>query len=208
MVGDERGSEVGERDSVRSEHDEGSEVSVDEEREPPTAHPEVISTRGLSPAIRAAMEELDGIDLSMEFSRKAVVMKSVPHFLRGPYRSDEVGHRGGHPAKSSQERERVASFPFVATALVVQTSKRREHTRASWRNVFRLSRRVSGRRCSGKADSMRKRHQQLSTGNAGDNIRITIWTDGQHALRVWSSWVSCPQGGRHWKVLVSRLGPK
>ena len=88
MAGDERGSEVGERDSVRSEHDEGSEVSVDEEREPPTApDPEVISTRGLSPAIRAVMAELDGIDLSMEFSRRAVVMKSVPHFLRGPCRS-------------------------------------------------------------------------------------------------------------------------
>ena len=82
MAGDERGSEVGERDSVPSDHDEGSEVSVDEEREPPTApDPEVISTRGLSPAIRAAMAELDGIDLSMEFSKRAVVMKSVPHFL-------------------------------------------------------------------------------------------------------------------------------
>ena len=88
MAGDERGSEVGARDSVRSEHDEGSEVSVDEEREPPTApDPEVIGTRGLSPAIRAAIAELDGIDFSMEFSRRAVVMESVPHFLRGPYRS-------------------------------------------------------------------------------------------------------------------------
>ena len=85
VVGDEQ---VGERESVPSIRDEGSEVSVDEEREPPTApDPEVISTRGLSPAIRAAFAELDGIDLAMEFSRRAVLMKSVPHFLKGPYRS-------------------------------------------------------------------------------------------------------------------------
>ena len=51
-------------------HDEGSEVSVDEEPEPPTApDPEVVTTRGLTPAIRAALMELDGVDLAHEFSR-------------------------------------------------------------------------------------------------------------------------------------------
>ena len=69
-------------------HDEGSEVSVDEEPEPPTApDPEVMTTRGLTPTIRAALTELVGVDLPHEFARRAAIMKSVPHFLREPYRS-------------------------------------------------------------------------------------------------------------------------
>ena len=48
---------------------------------------EVVSTRGLSPAIRAVLVQQDGVDLPTEFSRKAIVMKSVPDFLRGPQRS-------------------------------------------------------------------------------------------------------------------------
>ena len=69
-------------------HDEGSEVSVDEEPEPPTApDPEVVTTRGLTPAIRAALTELDGVDLTHEFTRRAAIMKTVPHFLRGPFRN-------------------------------------------------------------------------------------------------------------------------
>ena len=69
-------------------HDEGSEVSVDEEPEPPTApDPEVVTTRGLTPAIRAALTELDGVDLPHEFTRRAAIMKTVPQFLRGPFRN-------------------------------------------------------------------------------------------------------------------------
>ena len=44
-------------------------------------------SRGVTPAIRAALVELDTVNLAMEFSQRASLMKSVPNFLRGPVRS-------------------------------------------------------------------------------------------------------------------------
>ena len=41
----------------------------------------------LSPVLREALRRLDRIDLETIFSKRAVVMKTVPHFLKGPYRS-------------------------------------------------------------------------------------------------------------------------
>ena len=73
--------DVADHDGADVVHNVGSEVSVDEEPEPPAApDPEVVTTRGLSPAIRAALTELDGVDLPHEFVRRAAIMKSVPHF--------------------------------------------------------------------------------------------------------------------------------
>ena len=48
--------------------------------------PEVV-VGGLTPAIRAALAELDHVDLMAEFSRRAIVMKTIPHFLRGQFRN-------------------------------------------------------------------------------------------------------------------------
>ena len=48
---------------------------------------DVVTTRGLTPAIRAVLMELDGVNLAHEFARRAAVMKTVPHFLRGPFRN-------------------------------------------------------------------------------------------------------------------------
>ena len=51
--------------------------------------------------LRAALTELDGADLPHKFVRRAAIMKSVPHFLRGPYRSamrlamEEAPNQGG-----------------------------------------------------------------------------------------------------------------
>ena len=47
----------------------------------------MVESRGVTPAIRAAVVELDTVDLVVEFSQRASVMKTVPHFLRGPFRS-------------------------------------------------------------------------------------------------------------------------
>ena len=68
--------------------DRGSEVSEDET----IAHasvpdPPVMATRGLTPAVRAALEELDEVDLDAVFIRRAVVVQTVPKFMRSPCRS-------------------------------------------------------------------------------------------------------------------------
>ena len=109
-------------------HDEGSEVSVDEEPEPPTApDPEVVTTRGLTPAIRAALTELDGVDLPHEFTRRAAIMKTVPHFLRGPFRNAlRVAGKGrSSGSKSVEERKGLEIVRVPSQTLVVQTTKRR-----------------------------------------------------------------------------------
>ena len=87
-VDEDEPMDVADHQDAVVDYDEGSEVSENEEPEPPTApDPEVVTTRGLTPAIRAALMELDGVDLPHEFTRRAAVMKTVPHFLRGPFRN-------------------------------------------------------------------------------------------------------------------------
>ena len=63
-------------------HDEGSEVSVDEEPEPPTAPDPEVTTRGLTPAIRAAFTELDGVDLP-RICQESSHHEVRPSFLEG-----------------------------------------------------------------------------------------------------------------------------
>ena len=43
--------------------------------------------RGVPAGVRDALRWLDGVDLNLVFQRRANVMKSVPHFLRGPFRN-------------------------------------------------------------------------------------------------------------------------
>ena len=67
---------------------QGSEVSTDDIPVPLT-EPDV-DVRGAhagSPEIRAAFVFLDTIDLRTTFARRASVMKSIPHWLKGPFRN-------------------------------------------------------------------------------------------------------------------------
>ena len=108
-----------------------------------------------------------------------------------------------------EERERLAPLSFDChDSFCSDLQGKATFTRTSWRNDFKHSQRVSGRLYLCKADSVRKRHLWLNTENAGVTIHNKIWTDGQHAPRVWFRWESCLQGGRHWKVPVSRPGSR
>ena len=75
-------------ESENFDKDVASEVSGDDEFVQTTEpNPLVVESREVTPAIRAALAELDTIHLVVEFSQRASVMKTVPHFLRGPFRS-------------------------------------------------------------------------------------------------------------------------
>ena len=102
---EEENSTISDTESVASPQ-AGSDVSVDEvpdSRAEPDV--EVIEPR-LTPAIRAAFAELDGFDLRAEFNKRASVMKTVPHFLRGSYRSAMrlAMEEATHPNVARQER--------------------------------------------------------------------------------------------------------
>ena len=64
--------------------DEGSVLSRDEETEMPT--PELEVHEPVRMAIRHAFQSMDVVDLGSEFNRRACMMKTVPVFLKGPFR--------------------------------------------------------------------------------------------------------------------------
>ena len=64
--------------------DEGSVVSGDEETEMPTLELEVHEAVRM--ATRDAFQSMDVVDLGSEFNRRACVLKTVPVFLKGPFR--------------------------------------------------------------------------------------------------------------------------
>ena len=75
--------------------DNGSVVSGVEEPSEVEEVVDVEEIRVLTVGLRAALRSLDDLNLSEIFQRRAVVMKTVPHFLRGPFR-DESGVGGDH----------------------------------------------------------------------------------------------------------------
>ena len=86
---------------------DGSVVSGAEEYIAPSEpDPTVAVAEGLTPPIRAALARLDEVDLETEFQRRGAVMKTVPHFLRGPYRSAMRLAMGEALQDSEQRRER------------------------------------------------------------------------------------------------------
>ena len=82
----------GEMDTDRSSDTESlvgaSEASGEEIVDTvPEVEVEMPAHRAVGHHVRAALVALDAVDLSEIFRRRAVVMKSIPHFLRGPFRN-------------------------------------------------------------------------------------------------------------------------
>ena len=117
-------------ESIVGAVDHGSEVSGEEEPVPPTdPDPAVVVSRGVTPAIRAALVELDTVNLAMEFSQTASLMKSVPNFLHGTVSEcHEVGNGGSHGIQRTSKRTRLEIVPSPSTFALVSSWQRREHT--------------------------------------------------------------------------------
>ena len=67
--------------------DNGSVFSGEEELESIEEPFGVEEFRGIPAGVRDALRWLDGVDLNVVFQRRANVIKSVPHFLKGPFRN-------------------------------------------------------------------------------------------------------------------------
>ena len=70
---------------VRGGFSEGDSQVEEEEPEPSLTQPVRIAPRRLD--ISHGLQSLDGVDLKTMFSRRGVVMKSVPKFLQGAWRA-------------------------------------------------------------------------------------------------------------------------
>ena len=102
---DDEARQLSDSDDTVSLPDDGSVVSGAEEYIAPSEpDPTVAVAEGLTPPIRAALVRLDEVDLE-EFQRRGAVMKTVPHFLRGPYRSAMRLAMGEALQDSEQRRE-------------------------------------------------------------------------------------------------------
>ena len=66
----------------------GSEASGEEVPEPVTeVAVEVPVLRATGLQLRAAWQAMDAVDMSLMFQHRPEVMRSVPHFLQGPFRN-------------------------------------------------------------------------------------------------------------------------
>ena len=93
-------------DDTESLFEEGSAVSGEDMPIPPTKPDPVVVVGGANLAIRAALMWLDDVDLEAEFSRREPVFKTVPQFLRGPYRSAMRLAMEGANQGNEQQHER------------------------------------------------------------------------------------------------------
>ena len=85
---DDEARQLSDSDDIESLPDDGSVVSGAEEYIAASELESAVAVaEGFTPPIRAALAWLDEVDLEAGFQRRAAVMKTVPHFLRGPYRS-------------------------------------------------------------------------------------------------------------------------
>ena len=97
----------------------GSEVNEDETIALASVPDPLVATRGLTPAVRAALVWMDEVDLDGVSIWRAMVMKTVPKFLRGPYCSamrlamEEALH------ENDQRRERVWKLFLFLPRLVL-----------------------------------------------------------------------------------------
>ena len=74
-------------DDIVSMPDDGSVVSGAVVHHTVRARPAVAVVEGLTQPILTTLVWLDEVDLETEFQRRGAFTKTVPHFLRGPYRS-------------------------------------------------------------------------------------------------------------------------
>ena len=145
---------------------DGSVVSGAEEYIAPSEpDPTVAVAEGLTPPIRAALARLDEVDLETEFQRRGAVMKTVPHFLRGPYRSAMRLAMGEALQDSEQRRERGWKLFLMLPRLLLfrpcrggnvhkeKLSKRfQDFSDGRWTELLAGSRKCGRRRFSGSEE--------------------------------------------------------
>ena len=181
--------------------DLGSEVGEDETFALASVpDPLVMATRGWTPAVRAALVWLDEVHLDAVFIRRAVVMKIVPKFLRGPYRSamqlamEEALHENDH------RRERgwklfllLPRLLFFRPARVGNIHKGKlaqrfqNFSEGGWSELLRVS-----------TPKMRRKHR---AGSDDTTLWSKSWIAGLPGLCHLCKCVRSRQDVKHWKAL-------
>ena len=133
--------------------------------------PDMVDVR-VTPAIRVALEWLDTVNLCDEFTRRAAVMKSVPHFLRGPHRNAmRLAMRKQHML--SQTGQNVGGDYSCCSRTPVAQAPPREatSTRTSWSKDLTISQLENGCSfCMQAGSAMRKLLWPAQAAEEGHSI--------------------------------------
>ena len=180
--------------------DHGSEVSKDETLGIASVPgPFVMARRSLTPAVRASLVWLDEVDLDAVFMRRAVVMKTVPKFLRGPYRSamrvamEEAVH------ENDQRREQRWKLFFLLPRLLLFRPARggdihkgklaqrfQDYSLGKWSELLRAS--TQSAEDASKAQSTKRRHHFVEdeldrrAARVLSLVQMGELSSGRHAL--------------------------
>ena len=146
--------------------DNGSVVSGEEEVESIEEPFGVEEFRGIPAGVRDALRWLDGVDLNVVFQRSANVMKSVPHFLRGPFRNamkvliEEIV--AGHERQDGMREERA------------------------WKGLLLLPRLLLHRKCRGgkiAKDKLKERFDLFQSGRWEQLLGSSVAFDGEASIQ-------------------------
>ena len=89
---------------------------------------EVQEVRNITPAVRVALAELDGVNLSEEFSWRPSLIKNVPLlFKRTLQERDAFGDGRSKPFECSEARAEMEVVFALAQTFAAQTSRRWPH---------------------------------------------------------------------------------
>ena len=189
-----------ETESAPFDFEDGSEVSGYEDVEVLTGPDPEVVVGGLTTAIRAASAELDHVDLMAEFSRRAIVMKTIPHSLRGPFHNALRGAMDEALQVNQLRSERDSKLFMLLPRLLflrpprggnVHESKLagrfQDFTEGRWMHLLRTS-----RQCAEDASSAqcrkRRRHQEddlerrAGAGRALSLVQMGELSAGRQAL--------------------------
>ena len=158
--------------------------------------PEVIH---LSPVLREAFRRLDRIDLETIFSKRAVVMKTVPPFLKGPYRSPMRIAMAEATCDEHVRRSRGWKLILLLPRMLLC---RKARGGLISREAFCRRDSANLPRASGSpSSSSRKMFRRLPVVRwfEGGAAQVMTLSGEQPGPTFLFRWVSCHRAGLHWK---------
>ena len=171
----------------------------------PLSEPDV-DVRGAyagSPEIRAAFVFLDTIDLRTTFARRASVMKSIPHWLKGPFRNalKLAMEEAIRPGVLHQERG-WKLFLLIPRLLLHRPPRGGLVPKSKLVQRFDDFAGEIGRSCFSLQMSVMKRLRERAPGRGRGRSQKTTTQEERHAHWHWCRWANCQRVVRPWKERI------
>ena len=135
---------------------------------------------------RAAFAALDEVDLPLMFERRAVVMRSIAFFLRGPYRNAMLLALEEICASEALRRARGWKLFLLLPRMLLHRPPRVEPCPSTnWKLGLTDSHAGNGQNSCGKASKVLRPLHTFELDGAGEDLLMT-WLHVQSVLKRWS----------------------